>query len=73
MDVFKEDLGKVAMYFWSIDEKVSNMLLTSDDIIKSYLSGDNVLVTKKQEIQDLLSYVDENKYYLSNLGFESYD
>ena len=29
---------KVAMYFWSIDEKVSNMLLTSDDIIKSYLS-----------------------------------
>ncbi|MBO4516179.1 hypothetical protein J5751_01800 [bacterium] len=61
------------MYFWSIDEKVSNMLLTSDDIIKSYLSGDNVLVSKKQEIQDLLSYVDENKYYLSSLGFESYD
>lgn len=55
------------MYFWSIDEKVSNMLLTSDVIIKSYLSGDNVLVTKKQEIQDLLSYVDQNKYYLSNL------
>ena len=73
IDVFKEDLGKVAMYFWSIDEKVSNMLLTSDDIIKSYLSGDNVLVSKKQEIQDLLSYVDENKYYLSSLGFESYD
>lgn len=73
IDVFKEDLWKVAMYFWSIDEKVSNMLLTSDVIIKSYLSGDNVLVTKKQEIQDLLSYVDQNKYYLSNLWFESYD
>ena len=73
MDIFKEDLWKVAMYFWSIDEWVSNMLLTSDGIIKSYLSGDNVLVTKKQEIQDLLSYVDQNKYHLSSLGFESYD
>lgn len=73
IDVFKEDLGKVAMYFWSIDEWVSNMLLTSDDIIKSYLSGDNVLVSKKQEIQDLLWYVDQNKYHLKSLGFDSYE
>ena len=43
------------------------MLLTSDDIIKSYLSGENVLVSKKQEIQDLLLYVDQNKYHLKSL------
>ena len=73
IDVFKEDLWKVATYFWSIDEWVSNMLLTSDEIVKWYLSGENVLITKKQEIQDLLWYVDENKYYLSSLWFDNYD
>ena len=73
MDVFKEDLEKVAVYFWWIDEWISNMFLDADEIIKSYLSGDNVLVSKKQKIQDLLWYVAENKYYLSNLWFENYD
>jgi len=73
IDIFKEDLGKVAMYFWSIDEWVSNMLLTSDDIIKSYLSWENILISKKQEIKELLSYVDKNKYHLSSLWFDNYD
>jgi hypothetical protein len=73
IDVFKEDLWKIAMYFWNIDEWVSNMFLAWDDIIKSYLSWDNVLISKKQEIQDLLWYVDENKYYLSSLWFDNYD
>ena len=73
IDVFKEDLSKVAMYFWTIDDSLSNMLLTSDKIIKWYLSGENVLVTQKDEIQKLLWYVSENKYYLSSLWFDDYN
>lgn len=73
IDVFKEDLSTIAMYFWTIDDSLSNMLLTSDEIVKWYLSGENVLVSKKDKIQDLLWYVSENKYYLSSLGFDWYD
>ena len=73
IDIFKEDLWKVATYFWGIDDGVSNMLLVSDDIIKSYLTGENILISKKQEIKDLLWYVDENKYHLSSLWFDNYD
>jgi hypothetical protein len=67
MDIFKEDLQEVAFYFWTIDEDVSKMLLNVDDIVKAYMSGDNVLVTKKQEILDTLQYVKKNQHYLSSL------
>ena len=67
MDIFKEDLQEVAFYFWTIDEDVSKMLLNIDDIAKSYMSGDNVLVSKKQEILDTLQYVKMNQHYLSSL------
>ena len=34
IDIFKEDLEKVAMYFWTIDDSLSNMLLVGDDVVK---------------------------------------
>lgn len=61
------------MYFWTIDDSLSNMLLAGDDVVKWYLSWENVLVTKKDKIKDLLGYVSENKYYLNNLWFDNYD
>lgn len=73
MDIFKQDLQKVAFYFWPIDENVSMTLLDVDDIVQSYMSGDNVLVSKKDKILDILQYVKTNKHYLSNLWFQKYD
>lgn len=73
MDIFKEDLQEVAFYFWTIDEDVSKMLLNVDDIVKSYMSGDNVLVSKKDEILDTLQYVKKNQHYLSSLWFQKYN
>ena len=72
-DVFKQDLQKVAFYFWNIDEDLSKMILNVDDVSKSYMSGDNVLVTKKDEILDTLSYIKKNENYLSSLWFQKYD
>ena len=73
LDIFKEDLQKIAFYFWTIDEDVSKEILNIDDIVKSYMSGDNVLVSKKQEIVDTLEYIKTNKNYLSSLWFQKYD
>ena len=72
-DIFKEDLWKVAVYFRGIDEWISKTLLLSDDIIKWYLSWENILTSKKQEIQDLLWYVNENKYHFKNYWFKNYE
>ena len=73
MDIFKEDLQEVAFYFWTIDEDVSKMLLNVDDIVKGYMSGENVLVSKKQEILDTLQYVKMNQHYLASLWFQKYE
>lgn len=73
IDIFKEDLQEIAFYFWNIDEDVSKMILNVDDIAKSYMSGDNVLVEKKGTILDILQYIKKNKHYLSNLWFQKYE
>ena len=65
--ISKEDLQEIAFYFWNIDENVSKMILNIDDIVKSYMSGDNVLIEKKDTILDTLQYIKKNKHYLSNL------
>lgn len=73
LDIFKEDLQTVAFYFWSIDEDISKMFLNIDDIVKSYMSGDNVLISKKSEIQETLDYIYDNKFYLSSIWLDNYD
>ena len=72
-DVFSQDLQKVAFYFWNIDEEVSKMILNIDDISKSYMSWENILVTKKETILETLDYIKKNQHYLSNLWFQRYE
>jgi hypothetical protein len=37
VDVFKEDLQQIALYFWMIDRDFSQFLITLDDIVASYM------------------------------------
>lgn len=73
VDVFQENLNQMAFSFRPIDKDVSKFLLTIDDLMKSYMSGDNILVTKEKEIDDCLSYIQKNKEYLKKLGFGNYE
>jgi hypothetical protein len=73
VDIFKEDLQEIAFYFWNFDEDVSKMLLDIDDITQSYMSWDNVLLTKEPEIISTLDYIEKNEDYLKDLWFQKYD
>ncbi len=73
IDIFKEDLGQIAFYFWSVDKDLSNFLVTLDDIIQSYSKGDNVFITKEKEINTCREYIEKNKEYLKKMGFSNYD
>jgi len=72
IDIFKEDMENLAVYLRGIDEWLAKTLLTSDKIIKGYLSWENVLVSQKNEIKNLLWYIKENKYYLNDIWFNNY-
>ncbi|MFA6256174.1 MAG: DUF4012 domain-containing protein [Candidatus Absconditabacterales bacterium] len=73
IDVFKEDLGQIAFYFWTFDKDLSKFLMTMDDIIQSYTKGDNVFITKEKEINFCREYIEKNKEYLKKIGFSNYD
>jgi hypothetical protein len=38
IDVFKEDLGRIAFYFLPINQELSKFLTTFDGLIKEYLA-----------------------------------
>jgi hypothetical protein len=67
IDVFKEDLGQIAFYFWTFDKDLSKFLMTMDDIIQSYTKGDNVFITKEKEINFCREYIEKNKEYLKKI------
>jgi len=73
IDIFKEDLGQIAFYFWSFDKDLSNFLVSVDAIIQSYIKGENVFITKEKEINSCREYIEENKEYLKKVGFSNYD
>lgn len=73
IDIFKEDLGQIAFYFWSFDKDLSTFLVNVDDIIQSYIKGENVFVTKQKEINTCREYIETNKEYLKKIGFSNYD
>ncbi|MDR3168642.1 MAG: hypothetical protein LBU27_02585 [Candidatus Peribacteria bacterium] len=73
VDIFTKDLTQISAYFLPVDREVSQKLLTLDNIIQAYLSGENVLQTKTIEIEELWRYITENRDYLSKLGFKNYD
>lgn len=72
IDIFN-DLEKIAQYIWVIDPETSQKLLVFDDVIKDYLSWDNILQTRESEIFDLWNYAKENKTRLTNLWFWNYE
>ncbi len=73
VDVFQENLNQMAFSFRPIDKGVSKFLLTIDDLMKSYMSGDNILQTKAKEIDECFTYIQSNKEYLKKLGFGNYE
>lgn len=73
VDIFQSNLNQLAFSFRPIDKNVSKFLLTVDDVMKSYMSGDNIFVTKEKEIDEALTYIQQNKEYLKKLGFGNYD
>ncbi len=73
IDVFKEDLQQIAIYFMPIDKQVSHFLVNLDHIIQWYLKGENILISKEQQIEDIRSYIQKNKNYLKKLWFSWYE
>jgi dsDNA-binding SOS-regulon protein len=73
IDIFKKDLTQISAYFLLVDREVSKKLLTLNDLLQSYLQGDNILQTKTEKIEELRRYITENRDYLSQLGFQNYD
>lgn len=69
IDVFKEDLQQIAIYFLPIDKNVSHFLVTLDHIIQGYLKGENILVTQEKQIEETREYMQKNKTYLQKMGF----
>lgn len=67
MDIFKEDLTQIALYFQPIDKDFSKFLVTLDDIVKAYIKGDNVLKEKLTEVDYCRDYIKKNKNYLKKL------
>ncbi|MFA7298864.1 MAG: DUF4012 domain-containing protein [Candidatus Absconditabacterales bacterium] len=73
IDLFKEDLGQIAFYTRTFDKELSHFLVTLDNIVQSYVKGDNVFITKEKEIIFCREYIEENKEYLKKVGFSNYD
>ena len=73
IDVFQENLNQMAFSFRPIDKNVSKFLLTLDDLMKSYMSGDNILKTQAKEIDYCRKYIIDNKEYLQKIGFGNYE
>ncbi len=72
IDIFN-DLDQISFYFWVIDPEISRQLLTLDDVVKSYLRGENVLKSKEEELLQLRQYARSQKTYLSKMGFSNYE
>jgi len=67
VDLFKENLQQVAVYFLPIDKQFSKFLVELDVLIKSYVDGENILVTQSKQIDELWAYTLKNKNYLKKL------
>lgn len=73
VDFFMKDATQIATYFLPIDAEISQKILVLDNVVKAYLSGENVLQTKKEEIFDLWWFIKEKRDYLLNVGFSNYE
>jgi hypothetical protein len=67
IDVFQEDLSKIAFYSRTFNKGLSQFLITLDEIIQSYTKGENIFITKEKEIVFCRNYIEQNKEYLKNI------
>ena len=73
LDIFTKDLQSLSIYFLPIDKEVSHELYTLDGIVDSYMEGENIFKTKKDEIEEVWYYIINNQNYLSSLWFQRYE
>ncbi len=73
VDLFKENLQQIAVYFLPIDKQFSKFLVDLDLLIKSYIEWQNILITQNTRIEELWSYTQKNKNYLKKIGFTQYE
>ncbi len=73
IDFFMKEPAQISTYFLPIDSEISQKILMVDDVIKAYLSWENVLQTKKKEIFDSWEFITRKKDYLLKLGFSNYE
>ncbi|GHW02365.1 hypothetical protein AGMMS50249_1510 [candidate division SR1 bacterium] len=73
VDLFTKDLTQIALYFTPIDRDLSQKILVLNDVVQSYMAGDNVFQTRKNEIDDLRKYIIDNQSYLQKVGFANYE
>lgn len=73
LDIFKQDLHDIALYFQYYDSDIRDFFLMADNIVKAYDKWENIFVTKEKEINDSLEFIKENKEYLIDLWFENYE
>ena len=67
VDIFREDLGKIAFYTRTFDQELSKFFTTLDIIVQSYQNGDNIFIDKEKEIDACRKYIEENQEYLKKI------
>ena len=72
IDIFKENLQQIAVYFLPVDKQFAKFLVDLDVLIKSYIAGDNILISQNTRIEELRAYTQKNKNYLKKLWFTQY-
>ncbi len=72
IDLFTRELSQISAYFMPVDRTLAQKILILDQVVQSYLSGENVLQSKTAQIDDLWLYFIQNKEYLAKVGFENY-
>jgi len=66
VDIFKYGLAQIATYFWPIDREISQKLLLLDDLVQSYLQGENIFEHRSASVDELWEYITDNRQYLAN-------
>lgn len=73
VDIFKNDLTQIATYFRPVDREISQKILLLDDLLQSYVQGENIFKEKSESVDELRKYITDNKQYLANFWFQNYE
>lgn len=73
ISILKQDFKELAMYFWPIDNKLSNSLLIADKLNSSYMSGNDIISDNKADIIYLMNYFQNNYKNIVKFWFKDYE